>query len=116
MIRQLNNYEFRKEISINKNEDIYSLNNFNREQSEEEINKLQPKDIEKILEEIEKNTNLEEKIQNYIDLLRESKNIINNSLLNHILKFLVDRHEKKKKIAEDIEGLKKFYSKINSNI
>ena len=110
VIRQLNKYGFSKD---NSKEDIYSLENFEKDQKETFIENIKPKDIKKLLAEIKENKNNEEKIDFYIEELNNSKNKINPNLLKDILEFLVERHEQRKKISKDIQELKQFYGKLN---
>ena len=110
VIRQLNKYGFSKD---NSKEDIYSLENFEKGQEETSIENIKPKDIKKLLAEKKENKNNEEKIDFYIEELKNSKNKINPNLLKDILDFLVERHEQRKKKSKDIQELKQFYGKLN---
>ena len=78
-IRQLNKYGFQKHISRkreNMSYAIYSFKDFYKNQSEEKIKAMKPVDIKQILQQIKENKNVEEKFQNYIELLNNSKNKI----------------------------------------
>ena len=107
--RQLNKYGFHKEISDNKEEDKFSLEGFYRGQDEKKIEQLRHKDINQILQEIKNCNNVEEKIDNYLVRLEDSKNKINQDLLHDILEFLVERKEQRKNTSEEIQKLKKLY-------
>ena len=112
--RQLNLYGFHKE-SIYKNEDIFRSEKFFKNQDIREIRKIKPKNVKQQLEEINNNDNVGDKIDGYLNLIQEIKNIINQNVLNDTLKFLVKRKEQRKNLNEEIQNLKTLCDKINSN-
>ena len=110
--KQLNLYGFRKKRD---NKVKFFLKDFYQGQKEEIIEDLKPKNLKKKLKEIKDNNNVEEKIDGYLNLIEDRKININNNLLNHVLKFLVERKEQRRNITQDIRNLKNFYENINSN-
>ena len=113
--KQLNLYGFSKKRDNNEDEIKFFLKDFYRGQKEEIIEDLKPKNLKKKLKEIKDNNNVEEKIDGYLNLIEDRKININNNLLNHVLKFLVERKEQRRNITQDIRNLKNFYENINSN-
>ena len=113
--KQLNLYGFSKKRDNNEDEIKFFLKDFYRGQKEEIIEDLKPKNLKKRLKEIKDNNNVEEKIDGYLNLIEDRKININNNLLNHVLKFLVERKEQRRNITQDIRNLKNFYENINSN-
>ena len=113
--KQLNLYGFSKKRDNNEDEIKFFLKDFYRGQKEEIIEDLKPKNLKKRLKEIKDNNNVEEKIDGYLNLIEDRKININNNLLNHVLKFLVERKEQRRNITQDIRNLKIFYENINSN-
>lgn len=113
--RQLNLYGFKKLPSLENNtSEVYFLEDFNN--TSNKIKEIKKIDLKKILDEIQNNKNIEDKIDSYISLIEQSKNKINDNLLSDVLSFLVERKKQKEMMLQEINKLKKFYDKNSKEI